>query len=294
MTWPTLYARERLGVHTILGIRFWDPLYDAQVRSGLRVTAWRAAQTDRVVHAFRTRSDIYAFQNLPGLRDLEYATDPNIAPLTSPFEVRRYIVQVEDLERRFLPVASAIDLPLPYRGAFPGNGIGSPPGLSPPGFLLFSAASRQRPYWMAGIRGELQDLNSGGPARHAKIQVRVAGRNLFGLSDMEGRFAIHLPYPNIAVDLSTSPPPTLGIGSVYSQSWPVEVEVFYQPDSQIALPSTVLPDYLSILTQPLAQVRVQSSISATTWTGMLEYGRELKVTTLGEANLLVSPAQSSP
>lgn len=276
----------------------YDPVRDEQIRNGLRVTAWRAGSIGRVVSAYRTQSDIYAFQGLPGLRDLEYGVTQTDPPLSSPPAQLRFVMLVEDALRRYLPVAQAIDLPLAYEGVFPRNGVQRPPDPSPPGFLLFSAVSRPRPSWLAGIRGELWDWVNGQPAAHAKVQVRIAGREVYGLSDADGRFVIYLPYPSIAEDLVGSPPPSLGFGSIFKESWIVELRLFYQPYQQTALPRTALPDYLSVITQPLARVWIQSptvdASPAGVWTGELYYGRELYVTTTGEKRLLVSPAVFSP
>ncbi len=291
----TFSVLEQLGVYTPLGIRFWDPVIEQQVRDGLRVTAWPADGSGRPVTAYRSRSDIYVLQGLPGLRDLEYPG--SVAdPTSSPPSQRPVVIQVEDSEHRYLPAARGVDLPLPYRGLYPRQStLYSPSADAPPGFLLLSTVARQRPSWIAGIYGELRDRVNGRPAAHALIQVSVGGEEAHGLSDSDGRFAVWLPYPGIAQDITGSPSPALGLGSLFSQSWPLELRVLYDPGHQVALPRTALPDYLSLLTQPLADLWLQSPDLgaspglAEAWPGVLTYGRELTVTTLGAQRLLIEP-----
>jgi hypothetical protein len=292
---PAYKILETVGVYTPLGIRFWDPVTEQQIREGLRVTAWPADAPGRAVTAYRSRSDIYVLQGLPGLRDIEYPSDAD-DPSGSPPPQRPFVIQVEDSQRRYLPAARAVDLPLPYRGLYPRqSGLYSPSTDAPSGFLLLSTVARQRPSWMAGIYGELFDQVNGRSAAHALIQVSVGGEDAYGVSDDEGRFAVWLPYPGIAQDIAGSPPPALGLGSLFGQSWPLELRVLYDPDHQVALPRTDLPDYLSLLTQPLADLWLDSpDLGASpglseAWSGVLDYGRELNVTTLGAERLLVEP-----
>lgn len=286
---------ETIGVYTPLGIRFWDPVTEQQIREDLRVTAWPADAPSHAVTAYRSRSDIYVLQGLPGLRDLEYPGDGDDSS-GSPPPQRPFVIQVEDARRRYLPAARAVDLPLPYRGLYPRQStLYSPSTDAPPGFLLLSTVARQRPSWMAGIYGELYDQANGRRAAHALIQAFVGGEEAYGLSDADGGFAIWLPYPSIAQDIAGSPPPALGLGSLFGQRWPLELRVLYHPDHQIALPRTDLPDYLSLLTQPLADLWLESpDVGASpglaeVWSGSLDYGRELTVTTLGAQRLLIEP-----
>ncbi len=289
---------EQLNVFTPLGVRFWDPVQDRQIRDGLQVTAWPESTQRPVVTACRTHSDIYAFQGLPRLRDLEYGINGQHTTLSSPPHQQRFVVQVEDARRRFLPVALAIDLPLPYRGVFPRNSVHSPAQTSPPGFLLYSTIARPLPSWMTAVRGELIESASGQAAAHAVIRVQIAasGPSWFGLCDEQGRFAVYLPYPTLSEGIGASPP--LGQGSLFTQFWQLGVQVYYQPELLLALAGSELPDYLSILSQTPAAIWQQppngGNTPATEWVGVLEYGKELNVTTIGLAHLLVSLAGSSP
>ncbi|MDX1655996.1 MAG: hypothetical protein R3310_12365 [Candidatus Competibacteraceae bacterium] len=290
---------EELAVYTPLGIRFWDPVEDRQIRTGLEVTLWPTTTASPLVRAYRTRSDIYAFNGIPGLREQEYPSGDDPAPVGSPPQQRPFVLQVEDNRGRFLPVARQLQLPLPYRGLFPRSPADSPSRATAPGFLLYSAPTRPWPTWLAAVRGELWDFDADRPAAHARLQLRVDGRHRgTGLSDDQGRFAVYLPYPALDEPAGASPPP-LGQGSLFDQSWPVELTVFYQPGLRQPLTGTPLPDYLSVLSQEAADIWQQAPEDSgpdATWLGTLRYGEELIATTAGLPlpQLLVRPAQFSP
>ncbi|HLP57643.1 MAG TPA: hypothetical protein VK186_02380, partial [Candidatus Deferrimicrobium sp.] len=62
---------EQVNTFTPLGIRFWDSALDRQVGDHLLVKAYPVHGYGSPVHAFRSASGIYAFQGLPGLREIE-------------------------------------------------------------------------------------------------------------------------------------------------------------------------------------------------------------------------------
>ena len=73
-------AYETTRLYAPLGIRFWDAATDSQVHDGLAVRAWPADSPELVAEAFLTRSDIYAFRDLPGpsrLRGTQPVRRPN-------------------------------------------------------------------------------------------------------------------------------------------------------------------------------------------------------------------------
>lgn len=105
---------ETTRVITPLGIRFWDMVANKQVSDNLVVTARPDKMDLPIISAFRTPSGIYAFQGLPGLHDMEYPvgdSDPG------EHKKKRFIIEVEDQLRRFLPVVFSLDLPI--KGIFP-------------------------------------------------------------------------------------------------------------------------------------------------------------------------------
>jgi len=295
MPGTTVRVLEVALTFTPLGIRFWDPVLDAQVRDELRVRAWPDPGLRPVVEAFRTASDVYAFRNLPGMRAVETPV-PQAAPAGSPPSGRRFVVEAEDARRRFLPVAFAVDLPLPYRGLFLTGFEGSPTEEVPRGFLLHSAPSRPCPPWLAAVRGELAE-RTGAPVAHAVVRVLIPGEPVWhGLSDAEGRFAVLLPWPTLVEALGGSPPGSKG--PLAARSWSVRVEVLAEPGRREALPGSAIPDCLSLLRQGAAGVwpvqPAEGGTEETEWTGELLYGGELVVRTEGLARLLVSPRLSSP
>jgi len=294
MVMPAVRILEELAVFTPLGIRFWDPVLDDQIRAGLRVTAWSAlgpATNQRRVSAFRTSSDVYAFHHLPGLLAVEYCL-PEAAG--SPPPRRPFVVQVEDDERHFLPAAIAIDLPLLASGVFPTAGACSSM-LAPRGFLLYSNPARPLSSALAAVRGELIEQSTGAPAAHALLRLRVSGEEHYGLADDSGQFALVFPWPPV---LGGGGSPSLAGGSLREQRWPVTLAVHYEPARLETLPGTLLPDYCSVLQQAPALLWSLSptagGVPASEWAGELIFGRELLVGTTGLYPLLVSPAGSSP
>jgi hypothetical protein len=305
-----LYAvLEVVDTFCPLGIRFWDAALDDQVREGLVVRAWPVGSRRPVAQAYRTRSDVYAFQGLPGLQGIEGPpprTDPvppdqPVAPIPSPAPVHEFVVEVVDRHRRFVPVAFGIDLPLPERGLYLGRQAGSP--SSPPGFYLFSSPVRQSIPGVTAVRGELVDSITGDPAPHALIRADIAGHtHRYGLADDGGRFAVAFPPPPLTGGLgplwsspdgavpATGPPIT-------ERSWDVAVSVFWEPAMLDPLPGTVLPDYGRVLHQAPAEIIISDSSpasSASEWLGTLEYGNDLVVATPGTTQLLVASQGSPP
>lgn len=287
---------EWLTVFTPLGIRFWDPVLDLQVRDGLQVTAWPATALRPVVRASRTGSDIYTFHRLPGLRAVENR-------LPGAASSRPFVVAVEDGRRRFLPLAFRVELPLPYRGLFIEDDPASPPASPPRGFQLVSAPTRPPASGLAVVRGDLVDLATGAPAGHARVRVEVGGGPpRFGLADAAGHFAVFLPQPTLAENLGGSPAgsPPEGPGIPLSaRRWNLKVSVLWQPEGIASLPGTALPDLASVLAQRRtatvwATAPQEGRGGAPSWHGILHWGRESFVTTHGRSQLLVSASTPSP
>ncbi|MDA8018135.1 MAG: hypothetical protein MPN21_11875 [Thermoanaerobaculia bacterium] len=286
---------EELTVFTPLGIRFWDPVLDGQVRDSLKVEAWPVPGLRPVARAQRTGSDIYAFHGLPGLLAVEYQLPEASQP--SPPAPRPFVVRVIDTARRFLPVAFRVELPLPYRGVFLGASASSPIESSPSGFLLFSSATRVRPPWLGAVRGELVDRVSGEPVANALVRVDVDGEpSRYGLADETGRFAVFLPYPPPVDMLSGSPPggtPPLG-----DRTFPITLTVHSVGGGLSPLPGADLPDYGELLRQLPASVWPvapdDGGVAEPQWHGDLRWGRELVVRTAGDSRLLITPAASPP
>jgi hypothetical protein len=292
---PTLL--EQFDTYTPLGIRFWDLVLDRQVREDLKVTARAEVNPELKEIAYRTKSDIYSFAHLPGLRDIEYAIYGSQA-LASPSLTRRYIIEVDDTQSAFVKMAFAVTLPLSYPGIFLTNSIASPDLAAPKGVFLFPSVRRSIPSWMAVVRGELRDWDSGQPASHALLKVSSNGDVMWhGLADEQGRFVVVFAYPLIDADFNVSPI-SVGYGPLYAQAWDLQLEVFYSPATLESLAGTSLPDYLSILNQSQANIwsisEDNGGVPSLSLPLLLEYQRPVIPRTEGLSYLLVGTTDTSP
>jgi hypothetical protein len=224
---------------------------------------------------------------------------------SSPPPTRPFILEVVDLERRFLPAALRLALPPPSFGVFLARPPGSPSGTPPPGFYLFSSPTRPRGAGVAVVRGELADAATGAPAAHALVRVAVAGQpDRFGLADAGGRFAVQFPLPPLVGGLGrlfvspegapASPPGP----PIADRTWDIAVAVFSEPAALAPLPGTDLPDLARVLDQLPADI-VSAAGSppappAPEWLGTLRYDGEVVARTAGDSRLLIVPAGSPP
>lgn len=281
---------ETQTVFTPLGIRFWDPVLDVQIQDGLTVRAWPQANTRQKVNAYQTRSGVYTFSHLPGMRDIEYGLQSSVPD--SPAEQHNFIVQVHDNRGRYVDAAFSVDLPLPYNGVYLSNGGGSPAD-TPQGFYLFSSITRPIPPWMGAVQGELVDQSTGEPAAHAMLSIYNEDGDVWhGITDASGHFCVMMPYPDPAEGYGGSP---LDPGQIplHEQFWLLDLEVSYSPGSRESLSGTDIPAYLSILSQTGAQIWPQapedggSSVSQLSLS--LQFHQVTVTKTDGRSQLLVSP-----
>jgi len=284
---------EELTTFCTLGVRFWDATTDAQIRSGLQVRVWPEAALRPVVAADRTYSDIYAFHHLPGLRAVERPLVGERGTLGSPDSLP-FVMEVVDRERRFVPAAVGLSLPLPDRGLFLTHLPGSPaPGA--PGFYLFSAPTRQRAPNIAVIRGELINDDTGSGAAHALVRVEIPGETpAYTIADVGGAFAVHLPFPTLPgglrrLDRSPPGPP------IADRTWQLTVSIFYQPNLLTPLLGTEYPDVRDIFRQGRAEFYLESDSPPSVsdrWLGTLDFGGEVVLRTGDRSTLAVVPATS--
>ena len=320
---------EQIDTVCPLGVRFWDAVADDQIRSGLRVRVWPEPSRAPVVEASRTRSDVYAFHGLPGLAALERPPAVPTGAATAPPDdvfgsqasppggagTRPFVLEVVDLERRYLPAAIRLDLPLPEPGVFlarppgspPGSPVGSPGDVAPPGFYLFSAPTRSRSAGVAVVRGELADASTGDAAGHALVRVSIPEQpDRFGLSDAAGRFAVQFPLPPLAGGLgelwvspggAVSPPGPPG-PPVADRTWDLALDVAWEPGALAPLPGTDLPDLARVLDQQPAGIVLAAGSPpappASEWSGTLRYDGEVVARSAGDSRLLIVPAGSPP
>ncbi|HEX5165876.1 MAG TPA: hypothetical protein VFV93_10815 [Thermomicrobiales bacterium] len=238
---------EQITIFTPLGIRFWDAALDRQVTDGLVVTARRPGSNQRPVRAFRTRSGIYAFRGLPGLRAIEYPVDDADRLGGSPPALTGFFVEVVDEERRFVPTVFTVDVP--FEGIYP---TGSSDPMAPPGVYLFSAPTRPVASSLAVVRAQLAERPAGGeeqPAAFALLEVEVAGRPpAFGIADELGNVAVQFPYPRFSTALPNGSPPASADGSA-SQRWPIRVRVRFDPPALDVPIGSSIPTLRSIFSQ---------------------------------------------
>lgn len=289
---------EEITTFTPLGIRFWDPALDQQIRDGLHVRGRRRGQRQSVA-ATRTDRDIYVFHFLPGLRDVVNSDRGNTGD--SPALSLDYVIGVQDLRGRFNPVAFAVSLPLPYRGLFMA-GADENSGDTFHGVHLYSAPTRTAATTYGMLHAEIVDALSGEPANHAVVEVVFFdGTMSTGIADERGRVAVIAPLPPLMEGFVGSP--VVGPGRpLQTQSWDLRVAVRYQPGALESLPGTTLPDYGDIFRQDFGAVHVSltspalppASPDPELWPEELEFGRPLVLHTAGTSELLVTPAASSP
>jgi hypothetical protein len=289
VTGPVLRPLEHAAVVTLLGIRFWDAATDAQVRDGLRVTARLDGTRQPEVEAFRTASDVYAFQGLPRMRALEYPGGPS-DPGDSPPARRRFAVTVTDAQARYVPVVFTVELPLPYRGVLRIAPAGSPPPADLPGFYLFSSAARPVPGGLAVVRADLMDVATGEPAAHAVIEATAPdGSRWYGLADTGGRAALLLPYPPVTARLDVSPPAPIALGD---QRWALTVRLRYAPHRLVYPVGSAIPDLRSIFSQPYGTARdTEGGAPASEWIAELAFGVPLVLRSEPRSALLVGAGQ---
>jgi hypothetical protein len=238
--------KERITVFTPLGIRFWDPVENIEINDNLEVKAWPENSKSQITKAIRTSSGIYSFHGLPGLHTIEY---PSTRAISFPFASKSFIVGVNDVLRRFLPVVFRVYLPLPYMGIFLMNVMGSPPGDKLPGFFLFSAPTRTSSLGIAEIRGQLIEKSTQRPAAHAILEVEVNYKKWYGIADDRGCIVILFPYPAIIGTFFTSPPEKRLILPLNQQKWEMTIRARYDPSTLYFPPGTALPELRSILNQ---------------------------------------------
>lgn len=286
---------ESFTTYTPFGIRAWDPVFDQQIRSSLHVTAFQSRVPGQRSAAYRTWGDVYTFSHLPGLRALEYGLPDATSGSPSGTE---FVVEVRDTEKRYVPVAFRVSLPLPYDGVFLSESVGSPGGTIPRGLLLYSAASRRVPNWMAVVRAELVDTNTNLPAAHAVLRVtNMDGDVTYSVADSGGRCTLMLPYPPLAEGFGGSPG-TPASQPLSDRSWDLDLEVLFEPASLTPLPGSQLPDYLSMLSQSPADIVIRRTTTGPELQPSmplnLRFGQPLVAATEGLSQLLVSALATSP
>lgn len=279
---------ERLRFVAPLAIRFWDVAIDREITTGLHVTARPENHARPLVSAERTKSGLYAFHHLPGLREIENADQDwqTHAPIG---ETKNFVIGVVDKGNRFLPVAFTVAAPVV--GIFPVD-TGSPPGL--PGFDLFSHTRRQTPVGLAALYAELWDDDHNAPAANAVLIITINGAQPhLGLSNADGKVAVFFPYPPVTVALSGSP--LIGTRIALSeQTWEVDVRIRYEPDTVAGFVGVSEPNLRTVFEQGNGVFYSSAgSAGVDELNEEIVFGRPTILRTSGDSKLWVS-ADSSP
>jgi hypothetical protein len=293
---------ERLRTFTPLGIRFLDAVTEAGIDRGLTVTAQSLDGATPQTPAFRTRSGVYAFHGLPGLRRLErfdrVGAVREALPPPTPF-----VVRVRDRLSRFNPTVALVGAPTwglapMLMDESPPGGVpadSSPPGAVPAGIYLFPAPSRRVRSDVAVVRASLARHAGGEPAAHARLDVVVAGTRWAGVADELGNVAVMFPYPIFSGAGPASPPPGSQGIPPEQQSWALTVQVRYDPEALDYPPGSEVPTLGSILIQsptdtwPHAAGQPVGEMDA-----VLTFGHELIMRTEGSNDSTLMVGAASP
>lgn len=309
--WPVLgpyRVIESLAITEPLGVQFHDAVTDRIVSDGLVVTGYPLSQPRKRISAVAGRSGVFSFAKLPGLREFENGHGNETfwnSPVAQPR--LRWVVEVVDAERRFLPFR--FEVAIPHRRVYMGDdlSVGSPPEVR--GVPLFSSPSRAVPSSRAVLRAELRKWPP--PAEKPKkaaawavLEARFGGSLLArGVADEEGRVTLIFAWPELPHALSGgSGSPPHG-SALRQQAWTIQLRAFYQSlTAQSPLPDVVpaLLDLGDVLAQSPEAILWTSTAADTPLTdAQLHFGEELIVSSFDQENgqkipLLISPVGSPP
>jgi hypothetical protein len=275
---PTIRVLERFAILCPFGVRFQDSVMRSSIGEGLRVTARPSGRHAPKSEARLTRSDVFAFQNLPGLRDTEIGggDDPFWESFDQGVARRRlFLIEVEDSWRRFLPFSFTAELP--HRGLFELPCLGSPIEIPAQGVPLFSSPARLVPGGMAVVRAQIEELGTKKPAAGALLEIEASSASMpatraRGFADNEGRVVVMFPYPELAPPPSQRLSPPAGGQSLSSRQWSVRARIFWGPTPA----GDGLPDICALLNEqperePVGTISPLEPLPVQT----LRYGQEL-------------------
>lgn len=271
---------ETFRRYTPLGLRFWDAATDTRVSGALAVRVWLEDDPRQQVSGRPTVGGNVAVHNIPGLSEVERSGVPAGTPPGS-LPQATYVVEVKDLDRRFVPTAFRVDLPRAERGFYTIHEDGSPPEDRPPGVFLFSAPERPVPTQLASVRASMRRADTGAPVAFAAVYAELddggadpAGRLWAGVSDANGNVQILFPYPRVEFVPPPSPPSDSRPLSEYT--WPLRFRVHSAPDDLDTPDGAEVPDLQSIFDQDPATLIPDASAPSTSSPDLavsLQHGR---------------------
>jgi hypothetical protein len=216
---PGDFIPERVAITCPLGVRFLDSATNAIIGDDLLIEAYPAANQERRVEAVPNRSGAWAFHGLPGLREFEYSANDDERWTPEPPK-RRFVVELIDVQGRFLPSQFALEAPA--RVLSMGDEFGSPLSLSMRTVTLFSGPARPVPGGLAVVRAQIFEDGGNTPAAWALVEVSATVLNRTvsaqGVADSEGRLALIFPYPEPA-NVSLGSPVANGPQLLSQQTW---------------------------------------------------------------------------
>jgi len=153
---------------------------------------------------------------------------------------------------------------------------------------LFSAPARAVPAGLAAVRGEVWNRAADRPASWAVVTASPDGTTYVGMADARGMFTLVIPYAGALPPLVGSPPS--GAVEIGELSWPLTVQVNYQPSVQRRVEDAEPPDVRSVLEQAPAEVYDTLALSGPSLTRELRFGQDLVIATQLESRLLIDAA----
>jgi hypothetical protein len=311
-----LLVLDQVTIVAPLGLRFRDAVTGALVGDGFSVWAYPSIQPYARRPLIPNRKGVYVLHHAPGLRDLENGKGDD-AFWSNLSASREFVVEVRDLEDRFLPFQ--FTAALPARGIFQWNdSTGGSPPTSIASLPVYSSCTRIPPAGIAVVRADLWDPSRNGHGAGAASAVielyddqQLVAR---GIADQQGRIAILFPYPSPRSFSPASPPgsafgsPPVATGPpLTEQIWMLRVRAFYARADQslsISKDKDALPDLRSILSQPEAVLWADESRTEPLQETAVQYGQSLilksrpssmspPATTQGSV-LFITPAGSPP
>ncbi len=281
----TSLVLERVTRVAPLGMRFWDDVSSAVVADDLTVIAYPANNPALQAPASITHSGVYAFIDLPGLRDLENGSGDEAFWANLPAR-RPFVIQVIDNASRFQQFQLTAQVPV--RGLFTLD-CASPPTLAQAGVPLFSSPARAVPGGMAVLRADLWDIAADAPAAWTLIEASIEGQTVARTyADRQGRVALIFAYPEPPRFSISSPPSSRR--ALTDQTWTIQLHAFYSPTT----PVPQIPDLCQVLNQAEANLYSNLSPALPLTETALEFGKELILKSQLQSVLLIAPAGSPP
>jgi len=288
------------------GVRFVDDQTGRFVVDGLVVSGWPAREPSRRVVARSNRSAVFSLRDVPGIGDLEMGAGDDAYWSTLPR--RPFVIEVEDLNRRFLPFRFAVELPLRGLLHLTCGSLPLPSGtVAMRGVPLFTAPTRPAVPGSAVVRADLWDAIANAPAAWAVVQASMPGAIARGvapvraLADDRGQIAIHLPCPD-EEDLdggSFESPSGPGPVALPARTWTVELTAAYghlspEPPVTASGHGMPIPDLCAAVMQPPATLWSDHARTTPLTRASLTYGRETILRSIGggaapQSVLLLTP-----